>query len=388
MKIFCLERNLGKFVYEQDNGFGARMRDWTYAYILSTFIDDIEILVQPYFWPELLFLDLPKTSTKKLSKSEHKNLHPLNFDQIKYLIKTKDSSILDKEKIYYLKFPTQSMNNSIREKQYLDELELFGNQFEKFSEYQQQAFSKIKLKNINAENFLRENFSKVAWIHMRRGHEAIPTIKFFKEVEQYFPKEKIPIYWNDYNIGSTIGRYTHETRNKFLEKISDPNTFSWCVDKITTEIYRIISDEFYFKIIDSFLLGKDKDQKIYISSDIPMHFYSHYYEKYPNNLIDKKLYFKEFFKLYKDEYFVKNSKKLKFSTSLKQTFINVFDLLVGFNSSIAVSTKSCWGSMVCNRMRANNKKFIYLYNDFELGEYILDSNLDGWQIYGNTGDFK
>lgn len=359
MKIVCLEPHLGNSLRECDVGFGDRVAYWTLSYILSTFVEDCQIIVQHYYWPELLFLDFPKTTTKKLSKFEKTKLLPISFEQYKSIIKQKDISSLDKDGIYYLNF-----FNDVGFK-LVDEF--FG--ISTWLDYYSRAVSQVKIKHVGVKEFFQKNFSGVSWIHMRRGHQTFASEKFFHEVDKYMDKTKIESYWKTYSVNfqnKKLGSY-FDNKDKYLEQVRDKSNI------VETSGLSITSDETYFRIIDNILLKENKDAKIYISSDIPIEFYSYYYDRYENNLIDKRIYLKSFLELYKNTYFIKKRERLKFSISLYQVIYNIFDLLVGINADNLIIRDSQWSSFVSS---FKPKKILILRED-----QIFHTNFEQWRCH-------
>lgn len=349
MKILCdLTKKAESGMCNRDSGFGNRIIYWVVAYALSDLVGGAEIILQHRYWPELLFLDFPRTGIKKLSRHEYRKLFPLSFNQFEYLIKTKDISILNKEKIYYLADFYLDQHGH-------DLLRIFDYKWEK---YYSKVISKIRFKKPEVENFFKEKFSEVIWIHMRRGVGTLPTKKFLMEMDSNFSKEDVELYWNIYH-SIKYGPYSGQITEENFADIED-------------QIYKITTDEFYLKLIDKVVLKRNKDQKIYISSDIPSYFYSHYYERYEKNIINRNLYFKEFLQFYKEEYFIKERSRIKFLLSMSQVLNNVFDLFVGISSPSVIISDSTWSFIpfLSRQIVSEEKNYIWLR-----GDSIVENNM-------------
>jgi hypothetical protein len=104
IKLICFEPWNGDNIYEHDSGFGDRVLYWITSYYLSTIIKDVQIIVEEYYWPELLLIELPNTipQNNSLLRSSKNKLIPISFEQLKNIILTKDGSCLDSsENVYY-----------------------------------------------------------------------------------------------------------------------------------------------------------------------------------------------------------------------------------------------------------------------------------------------
>lgn len=370
IKLICFEPWQGNNIFEHDSGFGDRVTHWLSAYYLSTIIKNIQIIVQEYYWPELLLIDLPNTipqdiSSLSLSKNQ---LIPITFEELKSIILNEDGNFLDSSKDIYYYF-----NFSVLR---VDELySIFDIKNTTYNDIMHKAVSKIKLKLPVVSNFIEKEFSNSCCIHLRRGLGTFPTLKFLNEIEQFLPKETIDSYWKLFHasrLGNSKNSNEYKYYDSLLEKDTDIEEISSSTEKILyddflqwkpekklnfnwTNSYKIISDSDYFDLIDNVILIENPNQKIYISSDIPKKYYSYYYDRYPNNIIDKTYYLKQFITLHKNK-LPQEKIKLKYSISILKTFENVFDLMVACHSEILVKSTSNW-SHVSSMYK--KKKVIY-----------------------------
>jgi len=342
IKLICFEPWGGDNICEHDSGFGDRITYWFSAYYLSTIIKDVQIIVQEYYWPELLLIDLPNTIPQNipslgLSKNQ---LIPITFEELKNIILTKDGNFLDSSEniYYYLNFSVLCID------------ELYG--ILEVEKYMCSAISKIKLKLSVVSNFIEKEFSDSCCIHLRRGNGTFPTEKFLNEIEQFLPKKTIDFYWRFFHL-RTLGDSKNSKKYKYYHSLLQKDTgigiteqipFTWDSQKNDfhwANAYKIIPDSDYFNLIDNIILKENPNQKIYISSDIPKKYYSYYYDRYPNNIMDKSYYFKKFLSFYTNK-ISPEKLKIKYSISIFKTFENVFDLMVAFHSKILVKSTSNW----------------------------------------------
>lgn len=328
MKIFCSQYE--DLILNDDTAFGNRLLYWVHCYTLSNLIRESKIVISYKAWPESLLLNFPNTISKKFSKSDKENSLPITEDQYRYILQTKDISFLDNKKNYYLDLPAF---------EYWDEnLLFFYGTRSTLEKHYNESVSKIKLKIDDADEFFKTQFKDVCWVHIRRGNGTQVTKEFLEETRENFSPQKYTSYWANYN---------------FNRNIRDP-------------LYKTTTDKVYFNLLDDIV--KNKNKKIYISSDIEPQYFSHYVERYGDNVIVRDDIFKKFLKFYKEEFFIKQ----KFNPSnvnTLQLLYNIFDLFVGINSDIVVVSDSSWGRMP--RLYYKKKNYIWLH-----GDNIYESNID------------
>lgn len=343
IKLICFEPWNGNNLFENDSGFGNRISSWMFYYHLSTIIKDIEIVVEENYWPELLLIDLPNTTSKNISslKLSKDQLIPISSEEFSNIILTDGyNTKFSENNYYYFDFiwDSQEVFDVLMRSKRLTYYHLLHN-----------SISKIKLKSFTAFEFFENQFSDFCCIHLRRGLGTFPTKKFLNEINQVLTKKMIDSYLNDFHL-DRLGRYKHlnryhyydvllvkdtDTERKDLNYQIDYQDFTW------VNTYKIIPDSDYFNLIDNFILSENPDQKIYISSDIPKKYYSYYYDRYPDNIVDKIHYFRKFIDFYRNQ--IPTEKlQLKYSISIAKTFENVFDLMVGCHSKIIVRSASTW----------------------------------------------
>ena len=388
IKLICFEPWAGSNISEHDSGFGDRITYWLFAYYLSTLIKDIQIIVQEYYWPELLLIDLPNTvsqdiSSLRLSKNQ---LIPITFEEFKNIVLTENGNFLDfSENIYYY----FSFSVLCVEELY----DIFNIKNVTYNYVMHKAVSKIKLKLPVASNFIEKEFSDCCCIHLRRGRGTFPTEKFLNEIEQFLSKETIDLYWKIFHLdrlGDSKNSKQYRYYDLLLEKDTNTEEISlsaqWNLDKNNNynwvNAYKIIPDSDYFNLIDNIIFAENPDQKIYISSDIPKKYYSYYYDRYPNNIMNKSYYFKKFLSFYANK-ISPEKLKIKYSISIFKTFENVFDLMVGCHSKIVVKSTSNWSAFFSTYKK---KKVIHagrLVSMTSLGNWIFMDYTD----YADGFDF-
>lgn len=381
IKLICFEPWRGAGITEYDSGFGDRIKYWALAYHLSSIIENIEIIVEEYYWPELLLIDLPNTTPQNISLSgvTRDRLFPISWEELNNIISTENNSMLD-NMYYYFNFSVHNIGY------------IFLDQKITYSHIIHNAVSKIKLKLPDVSNFMQREFSDCCYIHLRRGHGTFPTLKFLKEMEQFLSKELVNSYWKIFHrdrIGNSIRSEEYKYFNSLIENDTDTEkkylpTRKLILDYGWVNDYKIIPDSDYFNLIQTVILKENPDQKIYISSDIPKRYYSYYYDNFPHNMMDKDFYFKKFLSLYKNKLPAREFKK-NYSIPISKVFENVFDLMVGCYSEIIVKSSSNWSRISslykkkklihADRILSTNSFGNWIFLDYEidfLGENIYN----------------
>jgi len=356
IKIICFEPSNGDDITKYDSGFGDRMRFWILAHYISTIINNVEIIVEEKYWPELLLLNLPNTKTENITRESYGNkLIPLSYQEVKNIVSTKNGELLNSSSdiYYYFNFLMSDICKHI-----------FDGTNVPYDWVIHNAVSKIKLNSSEASDYMQQQFSDYCCIHLRRGNGTFPTIKFLKEFKQFLPIEIISTYWEQFhkeNLGRSIKSKDYKFFDCMVQRDNDIKDrdspefkpfisyFKWVNE------YRIVTDSDYFNLIINFLLKEDPNQKICISSDIPKKYYSYYYQNFPHNIIDTTIQFRTFLKFYEGKLDPKKVTK-KYSIPVDKVFENVFDLVVGFHSKIIVKSTSNW-SEICSLYK--KKKVIY-----------------------------
>lgn len=342
IKLICFEPWRGKGISQYDSGFGDRIKFWVLAYHLSLIIEDVQIIVEEPYWPELLLIDLPNTISQDISSLglSKNQLLPISCEEVRDIISTEDNSLLNIDTYYYFNFSVHRIGD------------IFDNQNITYNSIIHNAVSKIELKLPIVSNFIQQEFSDCCYIHLRRGSGTFPTLKFLSEMEQFLPKETIDSYWKTFHrnrLGNSRYSKTYKYYDFLVQKDTDiekkylptkkvSGDFNWVND------YKIIADSDYFNLIDTVILKNNPDQKIYISSDIPKKYYSYYYDNFPNNIMDKDFYFKKFLNFYKNKLPAEKFKK-QYSIPIVKVFENVFDLMVGCYAETVVKSTSNWSKI-------------------------------------------
>ncbi len=300
--LVCLEPWGGEGISKRDTGFGNRLINWAILYYISTLLEDCELLVQEEYWPELEFISLPKTKVTKISYNEVKEKFlKLSPSNIAHILNYKDVSHIQNSNIgWYSEEYIMSKVTSPKLVSLIESILSSG-------------IKDIKFKDENVNRFFKDRFSDFSSIHLRRGVGTTPSLGFVSEYFSY-NKEIFKSYLKDYYFNSINIGYKLDN-------------------------YLIIPDTVYFSIIED-IISKNKDHKIYISSDISEDYYSHYFEKYPDNIVSKNQYINEFLNLF--EYDETKVKTYKYS--LKQTLMNLFDIFVlSHSKTLILDRNSTWG---------------------------------------------
>lgn len=353
IKLVCFEPWRGTGITRYDSGFGDRMRFWELAYYLSTIIDNIEIIVEEEYWPELLLLDLPNTTPQNISSLglSKNQLIPISYQEVKNIVITKNSN-LSIGNYYYFNFLMSDIYNNI-----------FDGTTVPYDLVIRNAVSKIKLNLSDASDYMQQQFSDYCCIHLRRGNGTFPTAKFLREIKQFLTSEIVHSYWKEFHrprVGDSIKSKEYkyfdfmvqrdiDTKEKdllYLQNLLGKSSETVFRDFNWVNEYKIIPDSDYFNLISNFILKENSHQKIYISSDIPKQYFSYYYENFPYNIIDTTLQFQIFLKFYEGKLDPKKLGK-EYSIPIDKVFENVFDLMVGFHSKIIVKSTSNW-SEICS----------------------------------------
>jgi hypothetical protein len=317
--IMCLEPWGGEGISEKDTGLGNRITHWAILYYVSTFLEDCELLVQEEYWPELEFISLPKTKVRKISFDQVKEQFlPLSSLDVLHILNSKTNADAN-ERI--LPFIQNSKYIGMYSEEYIlsktgvrDSLNSDG--ADRIKNILSSGIKDIKFKSEKINKFFKDRFSDFSAIHLRRGLGTNPSLSFIDWYLNY-DKEILMTYLND---------YYHNTGYSLTNG---------------GDGYTIIPDTVYFSIIED-IISKNKNQKIYISSDIPENYYPYYFEKYSDNIVSRNQHIDEFLNLFEyDECEIKSYKY-----SLKQTLINLFDLFVlSYSKTLIIDGSSTWGTV-------------------------------------------
>ena len=283
-----------------DTSFGNRIYRWINAYFLSAATNfEYKIVLQKELWPELLFLSLPHTFVRAAENfdfdEENNKLYPqINKDQYIDVVLNKNDNILKKNNHWIISDWFISSDNLDETK--IDQISLTN------------AFNEVKFKFDEINEYFSNRFKDFIGIHIRR-YQGINI----KETDY----DEIPKHLRD--------DYKKEC------------TYS------ESEAYPFISDKEYYRLIDNVLLI-NPDQSFYISTDLPLKYYSYYKTKYKNIFCfhDFKYEFLELLQKYYPNIMIS-----------KLEYINnyLFDFFAFSSAKIMVlSAHSSWGR-VCEMRR-------------------------------------
>lgn len=314
------------FIYEPNppkihnlicTGFGDKLIYWAFGQYISTSVLNSELLVPNYFWPELLFLNLPNTSSIEISSSEVRNTYKkISLNDFKILsgIKKNNDSKIEYKNIgkYYFDF-------SMRD---ISKLKINYHQYDHLFN----GISRIKFKNEQVNQYVEKNFSDIISIHLRRGlfTNASSSQIYLKELIDNLGIEKVKNYYGDEN---------------FI-------MFQKQKDAILS--FEIPPDSFYFYLIDK-IIYKNPQQKIYISTDLPHKLIAHYIKKYPNNVVTKETYLNEFLNFFHND--LNQEKKYNYIFPPSQVISDLLDFFVLGNSKMMISSGRSQWSFIAKKYR-------------------------------------
>jgi hypothetical protein len=284
-----------------DTAFGDRLVFWAMIHQVSLFIKRNDLIVPEYWWPELLFIDLPNTRLENISYNTLKEFSSIEFDSFLKLMDN-NNCIDDTETDFYFNLSIDNISRRGIKYHFMDEL------FYKIGE--------IKFKNAIVDNYFKNNFSNVISIHLRRGFSISMTKEFIESSSVYIDRDKLLSFY-----GKIMEYNSNYMQDNMIKKRS------------------VLPDDFYFYLIDK-ILKKNKNQKIYLSTDVPLELLSHYIEKYPNNIVTYKNYINEFLDFY-DKKFISENNDLYFYP-LDKCSIALVDFFAIANSKVNISTWSQW----------------------------------------------
>ena len=320
-----------------DGSIGNSIFMWAQAYYLNYKCNfEYKIILDYSTWSELNLVEFPYTELGNIEISANYHIIDCNLikevllnDNIKNFIKH-DHLVIDKWYIFD--------NNVI-----LDDDQKKIN----FTYDDIDPISLIKFKDVALEDFFRKEFSDFISIHIRRYHGVIISESNLTTLPEEIQYDFYCQYLNDckiyYNNWPTAS-YKHP----------------------------FIDDKQFYKVIDT-ALGFNKNQKFYISTDIPKTYYRYYFDKY-QNIFDKYSYLKTFENLIKESYdenilnFDENVTNIKYYYNKKSHLVlgNLLDLFALSNSKLLVrSYMSSW-SIVAKRLRNTSNIILPLSDKYNL----------------------
>lgn len=252
-----------------DTGLCNRIFHWEIAYYLNEKNGfEYRILLQDMFWPELELLELPYTSPMKMYPYAFGLYHPMEFNHLKFLT------------VYDIENMKVSMTEPLKKN---DIENIFINQDYKIPDNVHSDFGYDDLKRLLN---LKDNpnlFEHLPIYNLENRPLRKINIKysFIRGLLENFTKEVVGIHIRRHNGVcvteediQTVPEHIREDYRRYIQKTNSLHN-----------AYKYYDDEYYFRIIDS-ILKINKNQKFYISSDLPRKFLNHFYEKYPVNILD------------------------------------------------------------------------------------------------------
>jgi hypothetical protein len=243
----------------EDTGLCNRIFHWEVAYDISKNNNfDYQIILEEKYWPEFKLIDLPKTKfftniegdsydVEKLKfiavydtvNQEIKTAEPISYGMIRQMFGY-DSCKLENGGHYYSNFGYRSLSDLYP----ISTVEMMD-----------RPLKEIKLRYKSVEESIKYEVRDAVGIHIRRGN-GIP--------------------------------FNHDDLNSLPEEIRGNFELIKRIPRYQTDnFYSFHQDELYFNIMDN-ILKLNPNQKFYISSDLPDEIMRYFYEKYGDNLIDKK----------------------------------------------------------------------------------------------------
>jgi len=338
MQQLLVDQNLdsmAKNCPSADSAWVERLSNWQFFYHVSQ-VFGFSLLVDEYYWPEILVLDIPNTNGLNLTNSELKQIdYKTILDASKNLIeKVKDG----KNKLSYSLLKENIEDNSIfgeNDKNlfrctfsHVDVDEQICFDYMNLLDRDQKVLKQFKFKNNDVNKFFENNFSNIVSMQIRRGSGIRVQKEYIETLKEHVDPKIIKNYYQHlYKVGGE---------------------FNACS-------YPLHSDEYYYSIIEK-ILENDPNQKIYVSYDVPKSFINHILEKYPNNLVTKHNYLDEYLNFFNDL----NLKSDNHFLSLEKTVINLLDFFaLAHSGSIVSHAKVDMNNLLESFFTVNQSGWIY-----------------------------
>ena len=335
--------------YYFDSGFGQRLYDMLHVNILSK-IYNFTIIVDRNYFPESEIIHLPNITflTREEIQSQLSvesnclvSISHITSKSVALLESYSPPDSIDGRTPYELLGSFVSESNSIFniDGQLYDSIVLDyqnGDGYIEYCELKKRLGRWIKiydniyswfldLRFIKEEvnEFLKQNFSNVTAVHLRRGSGVMPTEEYLNTLSKHVSIDSIQKFY----------RYAGYFDDRYLQPIASDE-----------EIYEIIEKK----------IEEDPSAMIYLSYDVPSSFVQHFINKYPNNLISKRDYIEQYFSFF-SEFNLKD--RLPRFVSLERVLIYLLDFFVLCHSREVYPTESydsCWGHAAnCFRPKEN-----------------------------------
>ena len=290
-----------------DSGWGQRVYSLEQGYIIGSKTNfEYEMQVQLKDWPELYFLDIP-------------NIKGIGIDNVEEYID--NSKKLEPDILYKIILGGQHNLLFEHDHCYFDEWIVETKDLEKDVYF----VKNIHFKDPKIHEFLEDKLNSFVGWHLRRRY----WVRVEREDLLTLPEHLREEYWNDIAIHRDI----------------------------SLDNYRFIPDQYYFQVLDKFI-EKNKDQKIYLSTDLPYKFYEYYYDRYQNlHTYDD----------FEDEYLsiLKNSVSEEIIQKHADIARHLFDCFALSYCKLMVNSPSCFSMFASDRnevptitLKKSNGKFI------------------------------
>ncbi len=242
-----------------DTGLCNRILHWEVAHEINKNSNhDFHIILEEKYWPEYKLIELPKTKFFTNIEGDPYDLEklkfiavydtinnkigmaePLSYEKIEKMFREGDCKI-DGGGHYYSNFG------------YKDLTDLYPKEIIKMID---RPLQEVKLRYKSIEESIKYQVRDAVGIHIRRGN-GIP--------------------------------YDEDDLNSIPKDVRDKyKLIKRTIKYQTNHSYSFHQDELYFNIMDK-ILELNPSQKFYISTDLPDDIMKYFYERYCNNLIDKK----------------------------------------------------------------------------------------------------
>lgn len=319
MKTLRWPEPFGRTMHEihnsNDTGLCNRLFHWEVAYELNRLNNfEYRIILEESKWPELKeLISLPYTRLSPEDIDEPEDLKrkrllgkskPITKDRIEQMFKWEDFDLRN-EKAYHSDFGHYSLPDLYKRELY---------------DHKNRPIQNVELQDKELDSMIKELTKDLVGIHMRRGR----GIKY---------KEKL----------DTLSK---DIKNEYIEfrELEPADEFY---------IYKFVTDDEYFKIIDGFL-SRNPNQKFYVSHDLPDDIFDYYEKRYPGILYTKKYFYD----------FIEN----KYPNTNPSHVKNIVDLFSLSNTQFVVKHElSTWSEFA---HYYTDKNACYFRDDLN---YILDS---------------
>ena len=265
-------------LYHYDTGLGSKLHYWAFIlYFSRKCMGPTELILTKYHWPEFNFIKFPDTKVVDVKGPEDPlldNYKRLSIENVIGLLSDKfpleiNQTFREKISKYKLFF---SMTE-ICEDPYYSHISLFETDVNKT------CLDGLEFTKPEANKFLKENFSNMLGLHLRRSHGVLSTQEYMKECNTYVSKERLK-EWLNYS------------RQPVCEDLSGVDGGKF--------IHVPILNKDYFRVTDA-MFDKHPDKQMYISSDVPLDFMKPFFDRYGSRIKSRHDYQDEFFSFFKEE---------------------------------------------------------------------------------------